>query len=385
MLKRTKVNKNHLTTICLFLMTLIAIYAGHFLLSGTPEEKKVPEKTASSFMKDEKENLVKYKHLSISIHEKKQEIYILEVDLRKKKVEVKPVLSHDSVFGFEKLSSMASRNNAYAAINGGFFYPYGEPSGMVVIDGELINSSQGKNPVLMLSDGKAAFKEIKPKIQVNYDKGTLVADSINNKGAYGKFVVYTKWYGTDNMVKSKNITLTVDRGIIQSIKELNGPSPIPENGMLLTFYSGSKYTLKNMPFKVGDPVKLVLDQKLNADTQAYECGSWVVKNGKVVINHWDEWTGVTTNSDPRTVVGLKDEYNVVFIAVDGRQPGYSIGLTGKELGHFLLENGIKNAAMLDGGASTEMLFNQKIINRPSFKGQERMLGGGFIIKYKEDE
>jgi exopolysaccharide biosynthesis protein len=73
----------------------------------------------------------------------------------------------------------------------------------------------------------------------------------------------------------------------------------------------------------------------------------------------------------------------VLLTADGRQPGYSAGLTGRELGELLLELGISNAAMLDGGASTEMIVDGKIVNRPSFKGQERPLGGALIVRYRK--
>jgi len=92
---------------------------------------------------------------------------------------------------------------------------------------------------------------------------------------------------------------------------------------------------------------------------------------------------VMTNWDPRTAIGLKDEDTVVLFTVDGRQPGYSAGLTGAELADVLLKYGVKDAAMLDGGASTEMIIEGKIANRPSFKGQERPLGGAIAVRLKE--
>jgi exopolysaccharide biosynthesis protein len=43
--------------------------------------------------------------------------------------------SHDLVYGYENLSSISKRKNAYAAVNAGFFYDYGLPSGMVAAEG----------------------------------------------------------------------------------------------------------------------------------------------------------------------------------------------------------------------------------------------------------
>jgi len=35
--------------------------------------------------------------------------------------------------------------------------------------------------------------------------------------------------------------------------------------------------------------------------------------------------------------------------------------------------------MLDGGASAEMLVEGKLVSRPSYKGEERELGGGLLV------
>jgi exopolysaccharide biosynthesis protein len=45
----------------------------------------------------------------------------------------------------------------------------------------------------------------------------------------------------------------------------------------------------------------------------------------------------------------------------------------------MISLGTVSAAMLDGGASTEMIFDGKMVNRPSFKGEERPIGGGILV------
>jgi exopolysaccharide biosynthesis protein len=69
--------------------------------------------------------------------------------------------------------------------------------------------------------------------------------------------------------------------------------------------------------------------------------------------------------------------------VDGRQKDLSDGLTLNELGQELLKLGVKDAVNLDGGASSEMIIDGKIVNSPS-AGRERMLPSGFIIKSATD-
>ena len=115
------------------------------------------------------------------------------------------------------------------------------------------------------------------------------------------------------------------------------------------------------------------------DFQVYECGSWLVKNGKIVAPDYDGYVGTLLNREPRTAIGIKKDGKIVFMTVDGRQPDIATGFTAKELAAFLKGYGIANAAMLDGGSSTEMIINDIIINNLSYNGRERALAGGLVI------
>ncbi|MGI6668162.1 MAG: hypothetical protein ACOX4M_01550 [Acetivibrionales bacterium] len=125
---------------------------------------------------DAVESHVSYIHRTETINGLNQEINILEIDPGAPGVKIMPVLSHDLIYGFEKLSEMASRKNAYAAVNGGFFREYGLPSGMVVIDGEIISASTGEYPVFLISDGKAGFREIESKLYIKVKRGSPAAE-----------------------------------------------------------------------------------------------------------------------------------------------------------------------------------------------------------------
>lgn len=49
----------------------------------------------------------------------------------------------------------------------------------------------------------------------------------------------------------------------------------------------------------------------------------------------------------------------------------------------MIELGITEGALLDGGANSEMIINGEIVNRPSFKGQERPMATAFVIVKKK--
>lgn len=81
---------------------------------------------------------------------------------------------------------------------------------------------------------------------------------------------------------------------------------------------------------------------------------------------------------PRTIIGQYANDDLIAIVVDGRQGEYSAGITLERLQDKLLELGVKDAYNLDGGGSTAMYFNGKILNKPS-DGNERPVANNFIV------
>lgn len=407
------------------IVSLMLLYVGHFLLRSS--EEILPEPQDTTAVEDTAEAVdtstqpvadpVKYIHRSETINGLKQEINILEIDLGAPGVKIQPVLSHDLIYGFESLSEMSARRNTYAAVNGGFFREFGLPSGMVVINGELFSKSTGDYPVFVIEDGKAEFREIDSELSIEFWRsfgedtgggtdtgsgtgtsegagagtvtgkgigigrgtGTLPLDNINFPVSGRQTVVYTPVYGQNNRAQSKNITATVEGGVVTRIADYTGEAAIPDDGMLISFFDTQKYAGIELPIRVGDSVELIHKPDMTGDVEAYECGSWLVRDGVAVVKDKDAWVGVLTNRDPRTAVGVKEDGTVLLFTVDGRQPGYSAGFTGKELAEYLISRGVKDAAMLDGGASTEMLLEGRLVSRPSHKGEERPLAGGILV------
>lgn len=130
-------------------------------------------------------------------------------------------------------------------------------------------------------------------------------------------------------------------------------------------------------------LKIETYPQVEPDIQAYECGSWIIKDKEVVIKDSVPWVGFLTQPAPRSAVGIKNG-KAVFVTVDGRQPEYSVGMTGRQLADLLIELGVSNAALLDGGASTEIIINHSIVNKPS-AGHERLVASGFAIYWDVQE
>ncbi len=72
---------------------------------------------------------------------------------------------------------------------------------------------------------------------------------------------------------------------------------------------------------------------------------------------------------PRTAVGAVGANHYVFVVVDGRDEGYSRGVTMTELAELMRGLGAQIAYNIDGGGSSTFYFNGSVLNRPSNGGE----------------
>lgn len=97
--------------------------------------------------------------------------------------------------------------------------------------------------------------------------------------------------------------------------------------------------------------------------------------------HARGWYSVSTAvsyPNPRSAVGYYEPGHYCFVVVDGRQDGYSHGMTVPELARVFEELGCSAAYNLDGGGSAVMLFNHTRVSRQS-NGGGRQLGDILLI------
>lgn len=87
---------------------------------------------------------------------------------------------------------------------------------------------------------------------------------------------------------------------------------------------------------------------------------------------------------PRTGIGQKADGTVIFVVIDGRQPGWSMGATLRDLMNVFIEYGALNAANLDGGSSTEMVYKDQIINSLWNIYGERYIPTAFVVLPKNE-
>lgn len=184
---------------------------------------------------------------------------------------------------------------------------------------------------------------------------TLVTSKLNVSGQY---IV--------KMAEDNKATLAINGGFFVDLKEdRTGGSPLGitiANGKIITSKS---YTGEGGLIGFDDNGKLILGkmsvedaQKMNIQ-EAVTCGPFLIINGessKVLGN--GGW-----GTAPRTAIAQRKDGIVLMLVIDGRKVGRA-GASMEDLIEIMQNYGAYNAAALDGGTSSVMVENYKIINDP---------------------
>ncbi|KOA18207.1 hypothetical protein CLHOM_30850 [Clostridium homopropionicum DSM 5847] len=103
----------------------------------------------------------------------------------------------------------------------------------------------------------------------------------------------------------------------------------------------------------------VAELKEKEVTEAVSFGPALIVNGQKTITSGDGGWGKA----PRTAIGQRKDGSILLLVMDGVQVK-RLAATLKEVQDVLYENGAYNASNLDGGSSTTMYYNGKVINQP---------------------
>jgi exopolysaccharide biosynthesis protein len=104
-------------------------------------------------------------------------------------------------------------------------------------------------------------------------------------------------------------------------------------------------------------------QSLSNPWQILSFGPGLVKDGKIAVTSSSE-VGQSMTSNPRTAIGQISKLHYIVIVSDGRT-NESQGLSLLQLAEEFKDRGCTVAYNLDGGGSSTMYFNGKIVNKPT--------------------
>jgi hypothetical protein len=311
---------------------------------------------------------------------------------------VKPVLSNGAIVGRERVTSMQrsiSSSATVAGVNGDLFtFADGRPTGMLIRSGVLETPPHPeRSSVGITADGSLRVERV---AFAGFWRGTGQRRPLRLNGAPGAngVALFTPSWGPATPALPGVVEALVTPfpparpnadlfGTVVQIGQTNGGTRIPPGGAVLVARgSGAARLAAEAPVGTNLFVRLALTPDWAGVPDAVGGGPVLVRDGKPVFRANEAFSvDHTGHRHPRTAIGQLANGRILLVAVDGRQPGYSVGMTSFELATLMVRLGAVSASALDGGGSTTMAFDGTLLNRPSDPSGERAVAESVNVLY----
>jgi exopolysaccharide biosynthesis protein len=337
-------------------------------------------------------------------------INILKIEINRPDLTLRTVKANELLHTKETTSQMFERykKSGYeviAAINGDFFESDGEIVSNMISNGEIVKATKFSdspfneftNSQLAVDDEDNLFIE-----QFVFSGNIILPDGIseeiirvNSEPDSNSIILYNHFQGRITPVLPKEwftvdfvlfpLSTSGDTLVYTTLgKTTSRNFEIPESGLILSANNKYGYYL-NREIKIGDTIKIVYEFSPKVKNIKSLLGGWpvLVKDGMNMIRRNPSLEGITEkfseHRHPRSGIGFSEDKKTFYmITVDGRQQ-YSRGMTLLEFANLMITEGIAYGLNLDGGGSTTMVINGKVVNNPSDAEGERLVGNCLLL------
>ena len=343
-----------------------------------------------------------------------QSVRVATVDASDPRAALRSLLSNDRVVGKELPSRLAQRKStpmarAMVATNGdrsvfGRLDAYAAPHSMHISNGELMVARACTRPTLGIdSTGEGRIDDVRVSVTVQQPqhRDPRTINRVNTHRDDSLVVLYTNRFGRRTGTRSggTEVIISLPRTLAPSDSQptkvlrvrRGGGNTWLRAGEAVISVKGSRGKWVRQ-LRVGQRMDLKTSIVRNVDgtcggtlrvasgwddiVEAMGGNFYVARNGQVNAPSGKTYRP-SVQRHPRTSVGVTADGRILMVTVDGRQAGYSVGVTLAEMGRLMLSLGARHALNLDGGGSTVMAKRNlatgafSIANRPS-DGRERV-------------
>ncbi len=337
-------------------------------------------------------------------------IHIVEIDPRACGVEIRAAKGADAMIGRETTTALFARESApgrpsVVAVNADFFRyePDGVPEGPQVAGGEVIAAAGTYGPSVstrfgieqpvfgITRSGRPFVGEVRIAGQAWSAGGNLPLGRLNAAPGPDSLALFNHFAGAavPGEVPARGVSLRLLRAataagdvttaIVTATHANAAGLTVPADGSLLAGRGAAAEWIGAL--SVGDTVRwhLAFAGAPGAVRELVGGFPLLLLDGESVLHRVPRiWPPFATGRHPRTAVGIRADGTVVLVVVDGRQEGYSAGMTLEETTALMRELGTVDALNLDGGGSTTLVTAAGIVNRPS-DAQERPVSNALVV------
>ncbi len=321
-------------------------------------------------------------------------IEVVAVDPRERSLHFDAVLASDRLISEgETLSSMARRTGAVAGLNADYFDigQTNQPLGIVVREGNLVRTPSKRVALDVRRDRFVHFESFAFRGTVRYGSASIPLTAVDEWPPQGGASFLTPAYGTLQAAPGVALAtlVPVDAAATASVAGTYRVTSVGEataasvHGPMLGFGPAAQSIAP--PPSPGDTVSIdaVTEPPLDDVVTAVGGGPQLVADGNPVE---DPNAPAPEERDRRLPVSgaalAGDE--LLLLAVDGRQPALSIGLTRPEFAALMLGFGASEGMAFDSGGSAELVgrilgdASASVLNAPS-DGEERRIADGLFV------
>jgi exopolysaccharide biosynthesis protein len=310
---------------------------------------------------------------------------------------LKPVLSNESIVLRETVSSMQKRLATQATsvgVNGDYFAPSdGRPSGIFLRDGILAappNPARSSAGVTL--DGLLDVRRVSFRGTWRGTGQRRALNFLNKAPGTNGISLFTSDWGTSTprvsgafmAVLGSFPAATPNTDLAVPVTAASASTSVRiDPGAAVLVARGNAAAKLQTEAQVGTVVtlRLILQPDWSIVSDAIGGGPVLVRDGAPVYRSNE---GFTTSQlaprGPRTAVGQRADGGIVLLTTDGRQPGFSVGMTNFELAQALVRFGAVRGMALDGGGSSTLAFEGTVLNSPS-DGRERAVSTALMLQY----
>ena len=304
-------------------------------------------------------------------------------------------LSNNEIPLREETTSMAARHGAIAAINGAMGWQSGRPHGLFAEDGALKTSEEIWGVGFAISRDERRIYMDHPVLKIGVINPTTMVrwevDAWNpSKLKWGLIAGYNDAGGSLSrppedacsvrlLPRSQRYWGERWNGIVRNYvidkARCSSRRMLRRGGIVLSARMGTRLGARLDAAIPGQIVRLRWAIGWTGVTDVMPANVQLLDDRAVVVEACSEYF---CRDHPRTGVGVTATGKLLLVTVDGRQTGFSVGMTPPEFARLFKYLGAVDAVNLDGGGSTTMVLKGRIVNSPS-EGDERWVNSAVLV------
>jgi hypothetical protein len=310
---------------------------------------------------------------------------------------LRPTMAFNRVTGRETVSAMQRRMTSratVAGVNGDFFGLLSRaPSGMFMRNTLAVTPQPGRSTLGLASGGSLRVNRVRHRSSVTVaGYNPLSLTHVNRGLLVPGMALFTPSWGSSTPVIARALDVVLTNvpkmvpegdvpGTVIAVRR-GGGTAVPAGGAVLQARGRDWIRPLMRRARPGRTVSIRVDLRnwWSDVSTALGGGPLLVRDGVPVLSAGEAFTSyILDQRHPRTAVGQLADGRIILVAVDGRS-AFSIGLRTWHLAKVMARLGAVTAMALDGGGSTTMAFDGRVLNRPS-DGSERPVANAIMFFY----